>query len=80
MDNLRINLYGAQQILAKKEVSMRTLGKLLALAGLLLTLIPIFLMLLDFISYDDNKNLMLIGTVLWFIVAPLIIRKDQVQD
>jgi hypothetical protein len=30
-----------------------------------------------FISFDDNKTLMLAGTVLWFLTAPFWLKKKE---
>lgn len=38
--------------------------------GLALTLIPAFLVFAGMLSLETNKNLMLVGTLAWFLTAP----------
>jgi len=54
---------------------MKTLLKLVSLIGLLATIVPSFLVFADIITLDTNKLLMIVGTLLWFISAPLWMNK-----
>ena len=49
---------------------MKTILKLVSLLGLLITIVPSFLVFADVISLDTNKLLMILGTLLWFISVP----------
>lgn len=44
--------------------------KILSAIGLILTLVPSFLVFAGVIDLECNKTLMLAGTILWFITAP----------
>lgn len=48
---------------------------LLAITGLGLTLIPSILVFAGSLSFETHRTLMLIGFVLWFLVAPFWMRK-----
>ena len=50
---------------------MITVLKIISYIGLALTLIPAFFVFTGSISLDANKNLMLIGTIIWFVSAVL---------
>lgn len=54
---------------------MKSLLKIVSLIGLLATVIPSFLVFLGAITLDNNKVLMIIGTLLWFISAPFWMNK-----
>ena len=49
---------------------MTALLKLLSLAGLLLTVVPAFLVFAGSLTWSTHATLMLVGTVLWFVTAP----------
>jgi hypothetical protein len=49
--------------------------KIISFAGLLLTIIPSFMVFFQGIELDTNKYLMLFGTVLWFGSAPFWMNK-----
>lgn len=49
--------------------------KMLSFAGLVLTLVPSFLVFGGAITFQLHKQLMLIGAVLWFITAPFWLGK-----
>ncbi len=49
---------------------MKTILKLVSLMGLLITIVPSFLVFADVISLDTNKLLMILGTLFWFISVP----------
>lgn len=55
---------------------MKLLLKYISLLGLLLTVIPSFLVFNGAIDISLHKTLMLIGTFLWFIPAPFWIKKS----
>ena len=55
---------------------MKALGRILGIIGLVLTVIPSFLVFSDTISIDGNKAIVLVGTVCWFIGAPLALKKQ----
>ena len=49
---------------------MRILAIIISFIGLTMTIIPSFLVLIGEVSMDLNKNLMLIGTLMWFASVP----------
>jgi high-affinity Fe2+/Pb2+ permease len=49
---------------------MKLLLKLISFIGLALTVIPAFLVFAGTIDLSMHKNLMLAGTLFWFIPAP----------
>jgi hypothetical protein len=51
--------------------------KIISYVGLLLTLVPAFLVFFQKIDLSTNKYLMLLGTVLWFGSAPLWMNKSK---
>lgn len=61
---------------------MKTLLKILSAIGLILTLLPSFLVFAGVIEFDTHKLLMLIGTILWFATAPFWMNKgpDEVAE
>jgi len=56
---------------------MRTLTIIISFIGLAMTIIPSFLVLIGEASMDLNKNLMLIGTLLWFGTVPFWMNKKK---
>lgn len=48
-----------------------------ALIGLALTLIPSILVFMGSISSTLNKQLMAVGTIIWFVAAPFWFRKTR---
>jgi high-affinity Fe2+/Pb2+ permease len=54
---------------------MKLLLKLISFIGLALTIIPAFLVFAGTIDLVTHKNLMLAGTLLWFIPAPFWINR-----
>jgi len=52
----------------------------LSVIALGLTIIPGFFVLKGVIALDFHKKLMLAGTVLWFIAAPLWLTKEKAED
>ncbi len=55
---------------------MRPLLKTISLIGLLVTIVPSFLVFADVIAPDTNKLLMIVGTLLWFTTAPFWMNKE----
>jgi hypothetical protein len=49
---------------------MKLTLKLISFIGLLLTVVPSFLVYSGTIAFTQHKTLMLIGTLLWFTTAP----------
>ncbi|MEJ2545259.1 MAG: hypothetical protein P8Y99_14420 [Calditrichaceae bacterium] len=58
----------------------RMILKIVSYIGLILTLIPSFLVFSKVIELDTNKYLMLFGTLLWFGCAPFWINKTKKAD
>jgi len=54
---------------------MRSLLKILSLIGLLATIIPSFLVFAGVVTLDNNKLIMIFGTILWFATAPFWMNK-----
>ena len=57
---------------------MRTLTIIISFIGLALTIIPSILVLLGEASMAENKNYMLIGTLLWFGSVPFWMNNKKV--
>lgn len=49
---------------------MMIILKILSLIGLLLTIVPAFLVFFDKLLLEQHYTLMLIGTLVWFLSAP----------
>ena len=58
----------------------KMLLKIISFIGLLLTLIPSFLVFLKGIELETNKYLMLVGTLLWFGSSPFWMNKSKRTD
>ena len=54
---------------------MKTIFKLISLIGLVLTLLPSILVFNGTITLDNNKWLMMVGTILWFASVPFWMNK-----
>jgi len=55
-----------------------TILKLISLIGLLLTIVPAFLVFSGTIAIEQHYTLMLIGTFVWFLSAPFwMLRKKS---
>ena len=48
---------------------------ILAISGLVLTLLPSILVFTGDISKSTHQQLMIIGFVLWFVTAPAVIKR-----
>ncbi len=49
---------------------------ILSVIGLLLTVVPSFLVLYQQITWNLHANLMFVGMVLWFLTAPFWMKTD----
>jgi hypothetical protein len=56
---------------------MKTILKLISLAGLCLTIVPAVLVFVGRIEWQDHAYLMLLGTALWFLSAPFWMHKKK---
>jgi len=56
---------------------MKPLLIVLSLAGLLLTVVPGLLVFLGRLTWAQHTSAMLVGTVLWFVCAPLVLKADR---
>jgi hypothetical protein len=54
---------------------MRTVAIITALIGLALTIVPSLFVFLGDVSWGDHAQLMFIGMILWFIFAPIAMKK-----
>jgi hypothetical protein len=50
---------------------MRILALVIALCGLILTIIPSFFVFLGDLTWQAHARLMFIGMLLWFVFAPI---------
>ncbi len=55
---------------------MKTTTKVLSAIGLALTVIPSFYVFVGSITWQTHADLMLGGTVLWFVTAPFWMKKQ----
>lgn len=58
---------------------MKTILKILSFIGLILTVVPSFMVFNDSITLDMHKWLMLLGTILWFATAPFWMNKKAAE-
>jgi hypothetical protein len=56
---------------------LQVILKLLSWAGLLLTIVPAFLVFNGYISFETHTRLMLAGMLLWFLTAPFRTQKPN---
>lgn len=56
---------------------MQFILKIISYIGLLLTVVPAFLVFSGTIELSFHKTLMLIGTLLWFFSAPFWMNKQK---
>jgi hypothetical protein len=59
---------------------MKNVLKIISLIGLLLTVVPSFLVFYDIIVKSTHFILMGIGTLLWFISAPLWMKGTSLEE
>jgi len=55
---------------------MKTTAKLLSYIALGLTVVPSFYVFAGSITWQTHAGLMLSGTLLWFVSAPIWMKKD----
>ncbi|AWX43243.1 hypothetical protein HME9304_00230 [Flagellimonas maritima] len=53
--------------------------KLISYMGLVLTLVPSFLVFMQAMELELYKNLMLLGTLIWCATAPFWVNKSKVK-
>ena len=58
---------------------MKVILKIVSLIGLILTVLPSFMVFSESITLDMNKWLMLLGTILWFGTAPFWMNKETAE-
>ena len=56
---------------------MRTVLIFISLSGLCLTIIPAIFVFFGSLDLSSHKNLMILGTFLWFCSAPFWIKKEE---
>ena len=56
---------------------MKLILKFISFAGLGLTILPSLLVLFGKIDIETNKNLMVLGAVLWFATVPFWINQNK---
>lgn len=56
---------------------MKIVLMILSFIGLGLTVVPAFLVFAGTIEWETHANLMMAGTILWFITAPFWMKKDK---
>lgn len=56
---------------------MQFILKIISYLGLILTVVPSFLVFAGVIELSFHKTLMLIGTLLWFLTAPFWMNKEK---
>ena len=56
---------------------MKILATIIAIVGLILTIIPSILVFTGKMGLDLHKQLMTAGTILWFVSAPIWFRKKS---
>ena len=54
---------------------MKMILKIISAIGLILTLVPSFMVFSGSITLDMHKWLMLLGTIMWFVTAPFWMNK-----
>jgi len=55
----------------------RTLLIVISFVGLTLTIVPAFLVFFHRMSLEQNKTIMLVGTIIWFVTAPLWMKQKK---
>ncbi len=58
-------------------MKLKLLFKIISFIGLLLTLLPSYFVFIGKIDLNTDKLLMLIGTVVWFLISPFWINKEE---
>jgi len=76
---LNIYYFENQKLKTIINNDMRSVLKILAFTGIALTLISPILAWIGTIDLEINKTLLLIGTVIWFVFAPISFLRTQKQ-
>lgn len=58
---------------------MKGILQLISLAGLLLTVVPAFLVFSGSMTWNQHALFMLIGTIVWFASAPFWMKDKETQ-
>lgn len=58
---------------------MKSILKLISFVGLVLTVVPSILVLQGSLGQEASKNLMLIGTLCWFLSAPFWLGRKSLK-
>jgi len=56
---------------------MKKVYLLISVLGLILTVAPSFLVFGNILTWDTHTNLMIAGTLLWFVTVPLWMKKSD---
>ncbi|WP_372905323.1 hypothetical protein [Rhodohalobacter sp.] len=56
---------------------MNSILKIVSFCGLMLTIVPSFLVFSDTISFQLHTTLMLIGMILWFTTSPFWMKEKK---
>lgn len=56
---------------------MKVIAKAISAAGLLLTVVPAYLVWAGSVTWDMHAMYMLLGTLLWFCSAPFWMKKAE---
>lgn len=56
---------------------MKFLLQLIAAMGLILTILPAFLVFGGFITLALHKNMMVLGMLFWFVSVPFLLNKNR---
>ena len=56
---------------------MKTLIKILSYLGLVMTIVPAFLVFFGIIGMEENKRIMAVGMLVWFVTAPFWMNKKE---
>lgn len=58
---------------------MKILLRLVSLAGLVLTIVPAFLVMAGWLQWEEHARLMVVGMVTWFSSAPFWMKRTNVD-
>jgi hypothetical protein len=56
---------------------MKKVYILVSIFGLILTVVPAFLVFGNILTWDTHSILMIVGTLLWFVSTPLWMKKSD---
>lgn len=59
---------------------MKKAALIISILSLILTILPSFLVYFQQITPETNKNLMLAGTIGWFLTAPLWMNRKEKEE